>query len=204
MHTCNVEPQPFPNITETPSLSLPEPWPHLVAELRQNPDLHRRGAPASSRCGALAPIALGIADSHYTELRDSFTEDTHSMLQHRAEHHRPPFTTILWTPLVAEPRHGWIAVVILPDLQSTGTSPLWTPVVASRRPALIKCETKASLDPRYRGDLRPTTLSILKYYPRCHLLIGHLDMPLFVRGDPARLAREIPHHFAKEQTLGTL
>ncbi len=164
MHTCNVEPRPFPDITEGTSLSLPEPYPHLVVNLRQNFDHHHRGSPAPSRCGALVPIARGIADSHFTEPRDSFIEDTHSMLQHTTECHRLPFTMEPRTPLVAEPRLDLIAVLILPDLQSTGTSPLWTPAAALRRPALIKCETRVSIVPRYLGDLassiaEPTTLS---------------------------------------------
>ena len=106
--TCLVR-----NSKKTSFLSLPETWLHLFAELRQNPDLHHRGASASSRCGELDPIARGIADSHYTEPRDSFIENTHFMLQHIAEFHRHPFTAEALDPLVEEPRLVLIAVLIL-------------------------------------------------------------------------------------------
>ncbi len=77
-------------------------------------------SPGTTHCGALAPIARGISDSHSTEPRHSLIEDTESRLQHTSEHHRSPFTAELHPPSpspIAEPRLDLIAGLILPDLQ---------------------------------------------------------------------------------------
>lgn len=93
-----------------------QPRTHTLFHTR-SPDIHHRGVPAPTRCGASAPLACKIVAPHHAESRDPFIEDAEPQLQHTAEPHRHPFTAEPWPPSIAEPRLHSIAGLI-PDPQA--------------------------------------------------------------------------------------